>query len=125
LRVFLVEDSPIIRERLVEALVATGRIHVAGHASTEREAVDALSGGAWDAVVLDLQLKQGNGLGVLRTIAPARPAGSKIFVLTNYAIPMYRDRSLALGADAFLDKSRDFERVVDMLVELADGPAEH
>lgn len=120
LRVFLVEDSPIIRERLVEALVATGRIDVAGHAATEREAVDALSAGGWDAVILDLQLKQGNGLGVLKTISPSRPTGAKIFVLTNYAIPMYRDRSLALGADAFLDKSRDFERVVDMLVELAD-----
>ncbi|CAG0969102.1 Transcriptional regulatory protein DesR [Burkholderiales bacterium] len=119
LRVFLVEDNPAIRERLIESLTATGSIDVVGHAETERQAVEALSDGSWDAVLLDLQLKQGTGLGVLRAIAPSRPLGAKILVLTTYAIPQYRDRSLALGADAFFDKSQEYERAVDMLSELA------
>ena len=119
LRVFLVEDNPLIRERLIESLTSTGRIEVVGYAEGEREAVDALSDGRWDAVLLDLQLKQGNGLGVLRAIGPARPHGAKILVLTTYAIPQYRDRSLALGADAFFDKSREYDRAVDMLSDFA------
>lgn len=119
LRVFLVEDNPLIRERLIESLTSTGRINVVGFAESEREAVDALSDGRWDAVLLDLQLKQGNGLGVLRAIGPSRPHGSKILVLTTYAIPQYRDRSLALGADAFFDKSREYDRAVDMLSDFA------
>jgi DNA-binding NarL/FixJ family response regulator len=119
LRVFLVEDNPLIRERLIESLTSTGRIRVVGYAESEREAVDALSDGSWDAVLLDLQLKQGNGLGVLRAIGPSRPHGAKILVLTTYAIPQYRDRSLALGADAFFDKSREYDRAVDMLSDFA------
>jgi len=119
LRVFLVEDNPMIRERLIESLTSTGRIDVVGYAESEREAVDALADGRWDAVLLDLQLKQGNGLGVLRAIGPSRPHGAKILVLTTYAIPQYRDRSLALGADAFFDKSREYDRAVDMLSEFA------
>ena len=119
LRVFLVEDNPLIRERLIESLTSTGRIDVVGYAESEREAVDALAEGSWDAVLLDLQLKQGNGLGVLRAIGPSRPHGAKILVLTTYAIPQYRDRSLALGADAFFDKSREYDRAVDMLSEFA------
>ena len=119
LRVFLVEDNPLIRERLIESLTSTGRINVVGYAESEREAVDALSDGSWDAVLLDLQLKQGNGLGVLRAIGPSRPHGAKILVLTTYAIPQYRDRSLALGADAFFDKSREYDRAVDMLSDFA------
>lgn len=119
LRVFLVEDNPLIRERLIESLTSTGRINVVGFAESEREAVDALSDGRWDAVLLDLQLKQGNGLGVLRAIGPSRPHGAKILVLTTYAIPQYRDRSLALGADAFFDKSREYDRAVDMLSDFA------
>ena len=119
LRVFLVEDNPLIRERLIESLTSTGRIDVVGYAEGEREAVDALAGGRWDAVLLDLQLKQGNGLGVLRAIGPSRPHGAKILVLTTYAIPQYRDRSLALGADAFFDKSREYDRAVDMLSDFA------
>jgi len=119
LRVYLVEDSPIIRERLTESLSAPGRIDVVGHADTEQAAVAALVGAEWDALVLDLQLKQGTGLGVLKAIAPTRPAGSKVIVLTNYAIPQFRDRSVALGADFFFDKSREYYRVRSVLEEMA------
>ncbi len=119
LRVVLIEDSPIIRERLIESLTATGRIKVVGQADSERAAVAALAGGGWDAVILDLQLKQGTGLGVLKALGPVRPAGAKVIVLTNYAIPQYRDRSLALGADYFFDKSREYDRVRNVLEELA------
>jgi DNA-binding NarL/FixJ family response regulator len=83
----------------------------------------------WDAVVLDLQLKQGTGLGLLKALAQgARPAHTKIIVFTNYAFPQYRDRSLALGADYFFDKAREFHRVREVLHELAGGsssPATH
>src|SRR5512144_2797953 len=119
LRVFLVEDSPIIRERLTESLSAPGRIEVVGHADTEQAAIAALTGAEWDALVLDLQLKQGTGLGVLKAIAAARPVGSKVIVLTNYAIPQFRDRRVALGADFFFDKSREYYRVRSVLEEMA------
>lgn len=122
LRVFLVEDSPIIRERLTESLTATGHVAVVGHADTEREAIASLAGGEWDAVVLDLQLKQGTGLGVLKALPPPeRPTKAKVIVLTNYAIPQYRDRCLALGADYFFDKSREYDRVREVLEQLAEA----
>jgi len=121
LRVFLVEDSPIIRERLTESLTAPGRIEIVGHADTEQAAIAALAGAQWDALVLDLQLRQGTGLGVLKSIAGARPDGSKVIVLTNYAIPQFRDRCVALGADYFFDKSREYYRVRSVLEEMAGG----
>ena len=40
---------------------------------------------------------------------------------TTFAVPQYRDRSLALGADAFFDKACEYERAVDMLTDLARG----
>lgn len=119
LRVVLVEDSPIIRERLIESLTSTGNIKVVGQADSERGAVAALASGEWDAVILDLQLKQGTGLGVLKALGPVRPVGATVIVLTNYAIPQYRDRSLALGADYFFDKSREYDSVRNVLEELA------
>ena len=119
LHVFLVEDSPIIRERLTESLSTPGRIEVVGHADTEHGAVAALKSTDWDVLVLDLQLKQGTGLGVLKALAGAKPAGAKVIVLTNYAIPQFRDRSVALGADFFFDKSREYYRVKSVLEDLA------
>jgi DNA-binding NarL/FixJ family response regulator len=119
LQVFLVEDSPIIRERLTESLSTPGRVEVMGYADTEHGAVAALRRVSWDVLVLDLQLKQGTGLGVLRALGAGKPEGAKVIVLTNYAIPQFRDRSVALGADYFFDKTREYYRVKSVLEEIA------
>ena len=102
LRVIIVEDSAIIRARLSESLAEIPNIEVVGQVETEAAALRPCDR-RWDAAVLDLQLKQGRGSGVLKALAQgARPPNTKIIVFTNYAFPQYRDRSLSLGADLLL-----------------------
>ena len=120
LRVIIVEDSAIIRARLAESLGEMPNVEIVGQVETEADALALLKQARWDAAVLDLQLKQGTGLGVLKSLAHgARPANTKIIVFTNYAFPQYRDRSLSLGADYFFDKAREFHRVREVLNQLA------
>lgn len=119
IRVFLVEDSPFVRERLVESLTVPGAVEVVGQAEGEAEAVEALRATPWDALILDLELRQGNGFGVLKAIGPRRPRGAKVIVLTNYAVAPMRDASLALGADFVFDKMRDSRRVREVLAAMA------
>lgn len=120
LRVVIVEDSAIIRARLSESLAEIPNVEIVGHASTEDDALALLRGSAWDAAVLDLQLKHGTCLGVLKTLGDgARPAHAKVIVFTNYAFPQYRDRSMLLGADYFFDKAREFHRVREVVADLA------
>lgn len=122
LRVIIVEDSAIIRARLTETLAEIPNVEIVGQVETEADALSLLRQSRWDAAVLDLQLKQGTGLGVLKSLAHgARPANTKIIVFTNYAFPQYRDRSLSLGADYFFDKAREFHRVREVLHQLAGG----
>ena len=122
LRVVIVEDSAIIRARLSETLGEIPNVEIVGQAETEAEALALLRQGDWDAAVLDLQLKQGTGLGVLKVLGKGtRPPHAKIIVFTNYAFPQYRDRSMLLGADFFFDKAREFHRVREVLADLADG----
>jgi two-component system OmpR family response regulator len=118
LRIVIVEDSAIIRARLAESLTEIPNVEIVGMAETELEAVAILRDTDWDAAVLDLQLKKGTGLGVLKALVP-KPAHSKVIVFTNYAFPQYRERSLTLGADYFFDKSREFHRVREVLSDLA------
>jgi DNA-binding NarL/FixJ family response regulator len=130
LRVVIVEDSAIIRMRLVEALLEIPNVEIVGQVETEAEALRLLGSSGWDAAILDLQLKQGTGLGVLKKLRDeGRPQASKVIVFTNYAFPQFRDRSLSFGADYFFDKSREFHRVRDVLANLAAGtplpPAAH
>ncbi len=126
LRVVIVEDSAIIRARLAETLSEIPNLAVVGLAETETEALALLASGEWDAVILDLQLKQGTGLGVLKKLRQGwRPTHTKVIVFTNYAFPQYRDRSLSFGADYFFDKSREFHRVAEVLADLASGESRH
>jgi DNA-binding NarL/FixJ family response regulator len=117
--VVLVEDSPLLRERLAETLAVPGRIEIVAHADGETAALERLRATEWDALVLDLQLRQGTGIGLLRALRATRPAGVVVIVLTNYAIPRLREHSLALGADYFFEKAREFNRVREVLEALA------
>jgi len=119
LRVLLVEDSPLIRERLAESLVDPGRIEIVGDADSEAAAIALVQSSQWDALVLDLQLKSGTGLGVLRALKTIRRPNTSVIVLTNYAFPQYRAKSLSMGADFFFDKAREYHRVREVLDSLA------
>ena len=122
LRVVIVEDSAIIRSRLAEALTEIPNVEIVAQAESEPEALALMRGTQWDVAVLDLQLKLGTGLGLLKSLTEGvRPPNTRIIVLTNYAFPQYRDRSLLLGADYFFDKAREFQRVHEVVRALASG----
>ena len=120
--VFVVEDSPIIRDVLTQRLEDDSRFSVVGHAETAQDTIAALKQlGLLDILVLDLQLKQGTGYDVLAYLRSARaPSELQAVVLTNYASPAYRQRALALGASGFFDKSMEFDKMLHGLRLWAD-----
>jgi len=123
-KLFLVEDSALICERLSEELASAGRIEVVGTAETESAAIAELQGLQCDAIILDLDLKQGNGFGVLKWVrAGHRGPRPLVIVFTNYSYPEYRNESMRLGADFFFDKGQDFDRVRETIEKFlpADG----
>jgi two-component system, OmpR family, response regulator len=122
LRVLLVEDSPVICRLITGIIDRVSGVKVTRSVDTEADAIDAISSGAVDVVVLDLQLRRGSGFGVLRAVRrmTARPT---VVVLTNFAHPAYRESTLALGAGHFLDKSKDYDRLPLILTDLAAGRA--
>ena len=118
LNIYLVEDNPLIRENLVSMLGEMANATFFGCADGEKEAIGWLSNQAnsWDVAIVDLFLKQGNGLGVVHQ-CQSRNADQKVIVLTNYATPQIRKRCLELGADAVFDKSNDIEKLVEFCVK--------
>lgn len=118
IRVLLVEDSPIIRERLAESINEPGRIEIVAQADSEGGALQALREMSCDAVVLDLQLKHGSGLGVLKS-QRGQHGECVYIVFTNYDFPHYRTKSAQLGASYFFDKAREHARVREVLDDMA------
>ena len=120
LRVLLVEDSPLLVERISELVSDLPCIDLVGTAGSEAAAVARLQDGDVDAVILDLQLHTGSGFGVLRALSQ-RELAPAVIVFTNFAIGAYRETALALGARHFLDKSRDYARLPAVLQELSES----
>jgi len=118
LKVLLVEDSRVLAERLIELIHQTAAVDLVGHVDNERDAIAFLKKARIDVVILDLQLRQGTGFGVLKSLLDSghKP---RVLVLTNYDLPEYRRQATQLGADYFLDKSREYHRVPEILEELA------
>ena len=119
-KTYLVEDNPVIRENLAGFLEDLADAKVVAHATGETEAVSWLNRhrDAWDVAIIDLFLRDGNGLGVLDACRK-RAAHQKVVVLSNYATPEMRARSKALGADAFFDKSAEIELLLDYCERLS------
>ena len=114
LSTFLVEDNKTIRDNLIPALEDLVGAQVVGCAESETEAATWLASHdtEWQLVVVDVFLKQGSGLGVLRTCSRRKPT-QRAVVLSNYVNADIRDRCTALRADAVFDKSRELEAFFD------------
>lgn len=106
----LVEDSQTIRETLVPAMEELADVRVIATAQTPTEALQCLEAfqGQWTLIVVDLFLREGSGLAVVRA-CQTRAAHQRVVVLTNYATPDMRQRCTDLGADRIFDKSTELE----------------
>jgi DNA-binding NarL/FixJ family response regulator len=117
-KVFLVEDSPLLRERVQAILASIPGAESVGHAASARAAIAAIQSARPDIVVLDIQLEEGSGFDVLRAVRASLP-GVRFYVLTNFANDAYRRKAESLGAQGFFDKSHEFERLREALTAAA------
>ena len=108
-RVFLADDSGLIRSRVAN-LLGEHDMEVVGEATTPEGCIEGILASRPEVVVLDVQLEGGTGLQVLRAVRQADPAIAFV-VFSNNAAPAYRKRYLGEGATSFLDKSSDFEQL--------------
>ncbi|MGA8051677.1 MAG: response regulator [Burkholderiales bacterium] len=113
LRVFLVEDSPAVLERL-ESMLETVAARKVGSAAGAQEAIRAILAARPDLVVLDLRLADGSGFDVLRALHEQAP-GIEVLMLTNFASEPYRRMAERLGASGFFDKTTEFDGVREAL----------
>lgn len=113
----------MVRERLQRLLSQVPGAHVAGHATQARAAIRDILDRKPDVVVLDLKLDEGSGFDVLKEVHEREP-GIDFYMLSNFASEPYRRYALRLGARDFFDKTREFERVRDVIAKRAANDAQ-
>ncbi len=113
-KVFIVDDSPVVRERIATLLADLPSVEIVGQAEIAFEAISATRRLKPDVMLLDISMPGGSGIHVLEMVKKERPA-PLVIMLTNFAHEQYRQKCLQLGADFFFDKSTEFEKVLSVL----------
>jgi DNA-binding NarL/FixJ family response regulator len=117
-RIYIVDDSKAIRDRLKEMLVDISGIEVIGESGNPREAILDIRANPPDAVILDIRLPGISGIELLKQLKLAHPE-TRVIMLTSYPYPKYRQQSLAAGADYFFQKATEFDKIPDVLKSLS------
>ena len=114
MKIFIADDSAVVRERLIEMLSELTGIEIIGRAQDGLEATNLIEKLNPDVVILDIHMHGGRGIEVLKYIKKIEPV-PLVIILTSYPYPQYRKKCMDLGANFFFDKSTEFEKITEVL----------
>ena len=105
-------------------LLSDLRVTVVGQAGTVAAALQQIPQLHPECVLLDIQLPDGDGISVLKAVKAMTPPPA-VVMFTNYTDECYRQRCEVAGADFFLDKSKQFDEIPDLLRTLMQVKVEN
>ena len=120
MKILIVDDSKILRERLTRVIAEIKGMEIVGEAETQLQTLKLIVKLRPDVVILDIRLKTGSGIKVLENIAK-RSLKTEVIVCTNYGYPQYRRRCQELGVKYFLEKATEFEKIPRVLRKIMKG----
>ena len=118
LTVYIVDDSKVMRERLMESVADIAGVHIAGQSGDPFKALDNIKESYPDVVILDIRLPGKSGIDVLKDIKE-NPAAPVVIMVTNYPYRQYRQACMTAGADYFFSKIDEFEKIRETLKRIA------
>ena len=114
MKVYLADDSLLIRQTLNAKLSKIAGLEVVGEAADGLVASHEILSLKPDLVILDIRMPSRNGIDVLRDIKQ-RGLQTKVIIITQYNYPQYRRRCMEEKADYFFDKSSDINRMIELI----------
>ncbi len=117
MKVFIVDDSALVRERIIAMISENPGLEITGQAKNAQEGINSILKLKPDVVILDIRMPGGNGIEVLTNIKKNKSAPT-IIILTNYPYPQYRKKCMEAGADYFFDKSTEFNKIIEVIKKL-------
>ena len=120
LKVYIADDSVVVREKLKEALEETDSIKVVGESGDAVQAITEIRRLDPQVTIIDIRMPGGGGLPVLKDLKSRTP-NRIAFILTSFPFPQYLEVYLSAGADYFFDKTKDIQQMTEILLALASG----
>ena len=122
MKVFIVDDSTVVCERLISMLSEIPEIEIVGQAQNAYDGIESIRKCKPDIAIIDIRMPGGSGIDVLKHLKKNKPVPLKI-MLTNYPFPQYRKKCMDAGADYFFDKSSEFGKVIEVLELIQESKA--
>ncbi len=114
MRIFIVDDSEVLRSRLVQILSEIEGIEIVGEAGLVQDAIREIRRLNPDVAILDLKMADGTGIDILAAMRRGRMT-TRVIIFTNYPYLQYRKRCLDAGADFFFYKATELNKLLDLL----------
>ena len=122
MKVFIADDSEILRKHLTNLLIEIPGVEIVGYGEDTESAISGIDTQKPDVVILDIRMPGAGGIYVLKTVRQNRP-DLRIIVFTDYPYPQYRKKCLEEGTDYFFDKSSESEKLIELVRKMAGGKA--
>jgi DNA-binding NarL/FixJ family response regulator len=114
MKVLVVDDSKIIRDRLVNLLSVIKGVETVFQAENARIAMSTYQTVKPEVLILDIRMRGDNGIELMKQIKKEQ-YDSKVIMLTNFPYPQYKKKCLDAGANYFLDKSTEFDEIDEII----------
>lgn len=114
MKIFIADDSEILRKHLTTLLIEIPGVKIVGYAENTDEAIAGIESANPDVVILDIRMPGAGGIHVLKTVRQSNP-DLRIIIFTDYPYPQYRKKCLEEGTDYFFDKSSESEKLVELI----------
>ncbi len=119
-KILIVDDHPMVREGLAMRISTQRDLTVCGEAASEDEALAMVQKTQPELVIVDISLKVGNGIDVIKRVKSDYPA-VKLLVVSGYQESLYAERALRAGALGYLNKQESNDKVLEAIRTVLAG----
>ena len=119
-RIMIVDDHPMMRDGLNMRISSQDDMEICGEAATENAAVELVRQFCPDLVLIDISLKEGNGIELVKRIRLLN-ATTKMLVVSTFEESLYAERALRAGALGYLNKNESNEKLIEAIRTVLRG----
>lgn len=120
IRILIVDDHPAVREALALRIARQPDMEICGEAADMNEALRLVSETQPDLAVIDISLKNGNGIDLIKRIKD-RASDVRMLVWSMHSESLYAERALRAGALGYINKDQATDKIIDALRRVLEG----
>jgi len=119
-RILVVDDHPLLRDSLIKLICSERDIVCCGEADNVADAKRLVQGAKPDLMLLDLRLKSGDSLDLIKSMKVEQPA-LKILVISQHDEMLFAERALRAGASGYVMKENATEEILSAVKKVLAG----